>query len=81
MNDTANGSRVVIRVDQAGGKYGKFECPFCGCEALYKFSAGVGSCPACEATFICTTESVSVVIGNNPLNSSHVMELYVEKME
>jgi ribosomal protein L37AE/L43A len=44
--------KFFVRIDQAGGKYGRFPCPFCGSRADFKFTAGAGWCPKCGVKFM-----------------------------
>lgn len=50
---------VRVRVEQAGGKYGRFECPKCGHPAMYKFTASVGDCDGCGAYWFAALETAT----------------------
>lgn len=43
---------VKVKIEQAGGKYGVFRCPFCGWNVDYSFSASFAICDTCEAEFL-----------------------------
>lgn len=43
---------VKVKIEQAGGKFGIFDCPFCGDSIGYSFSHGFAICDVCDMEFL-----------------------------
>lgn len=69
---------VEVKIKQVGGQYGAFECPRCKGRALYKFSAGAGSCDHCGAGFTCNEKSTVMRLAGDPCKVTHWMTLEME---
>ena len=70
-------SRTKVKITQAGGKYGVFDCPTCSSEAYFKFTASMGFCNTCESTFA-YTGGLHMRDVNKPEQSTHIIELEIE---
>lgn len=70
---------IWTRIDQAGGKYGRFLCPICG-EGLvdYKFTAGSGGCRTCKTNFYSCGSRPDLRIAGDKEKVPHWMWLCVD---